>query len=269
MRRRQTPRPQATAGAPTVELRRMTAARPLLFSLLAAVALAGCAPAPKGGGINDPYEAQNRAVHRFNVGLDKDLLKPSSNVYGKVLPAPLRQGVSNVSSNLSEPSYVLNDLLQGNLAAGVQNLFRFVLNTTAGVGGLFDTATAIGLAPRPNDFGRTLHVWGARQGAYLEVPFLGPSTERDLTGTIVDFAINPLRFALNGNERNAALLAEAGAKLGTRYRFSSTIDSILYGSADSYAQERLLYLQSRDHTLGIKSKTNQEFLDPYEDSYGN
>jgi len=194
-----------------VELRRMTAARPLLFSLLAAVALAGGAPAPKGGGINDPYEAQNRAVHRFNVGLDKDLLKPSSNVYGKVLPAPLRQGVSNVSSNLSEPSYVLNDLLQGNLAAGVQNLFRFVLNTTAGVGGLFDTATAIGLAPRPNDFGRTRHVWGARQGAYLEVPFLGPSTERDLTGTIVDFAINPLRFALNGNERNAALLAEAAA----------------------------------------------------------
>ncbi|GHD99120.1 hypothetical protein U879_05265 [Defluviimonas sp. 20V17] len=269
MRRRQTLRPQANPGAPIVDLRRLPAARPLLFGTLAAVALAGCAPAPKGGGVNDPYEAQNRAVHRFNVDLDKTLLKPSANAYGSAVPAPLRQGVSNVASNLSEPSYFVNDLLQGNLAAGVQNLFRFVLNTTAGVGGLFDPSTAIGLAPRPNDFGRTLHVWGARQGAYLEVPILGPSTERDLTGTIVDFAINPLRFALNGNERKAALLAEAGAKLETRFRFSSTIDSILYGSADSYAQERLLYLQNRDYALGIKSKTNQEFLDPYEDPYGN
>lgn len=240
-----------------------------MLGIVAAIGLAGCAPAPKGGGVNDPFEAQNRAVHRFNVGLDKHLLKPTSNVYGHILPQPVRQGVSNFASNLGTPSYIVNDLLQGNLHDGVQNMFRFVLNTTAGIGGIFDPATALGIASKPNDFGRTLYTWGARQGAYLEVPFLGPSTERDFAGTVVDFAIDPLRFALNGDERTGALVAEIGSKLGKRYRFSSTIDSILYGSPDSYVQERLMFLQNRDHVLGIKSKQNEEFIDPYEDPYGN
>lgn len=243
--------------------------RVVALGLVAAAALSACAPAPKGGGVNDPYEAQNRAVHRFNVGLDKVVLNPTSKAYGTVLPSPVRTGVSNFASNLGLPSDILNDLLQARLADGVQNFFRFMVNTTAGIGGIFDPATAIGIPAKPNDFGRTLHVWGVRQGAYLEVPFLGPSTQRDFTGTIVDFALNPLHFAnLNTDQRDVVFGSEIGSKLGNRYRYSSTIDSILYGSSDSYAQERLLFLQNRDYFLGIKSKTNEAFIDPYEDPYG-
>ncbi|WP_233192770.1 MlaA family lipoprotein [Acidimangrovimonas sediminis] len=238
------------------------------LGVVAALALSACAPAPKGGGINDPYEKQNRAVHRFNVGLDRHLVKPTSNVYGHVVPEPIRQGVANFASNLSQPSYILNDLLQGDVGDGAHTLFRFVVNTTAGVGGIFDPATALGINDQPNDFGHTLSVWGARQGAYLEVPVLGPSTERDLTGTVVDLAINPMNFLLNGDERKGGFVVQVFKKLGNRYKYSSTVDSILYGSGDSYAQERLIYLQSRDYQLGIKSK-DDAFTDPYEDPYGN
>lgn len=256
--------PRPAASHPAKRLR----APALIAGLAVAIGLAGCAPAPKGGGINDPFETQNRAVHRFNVAVDKNVLRPGSNAYGKIIPGPVRQGVNNFASNLGVPSDILNDLLQGDVADGAHNVFRFVLNTTVGVGGLFDPATALGIEPKPNDFGHTLHVWGARQGAYLEVPLLGPSTERDLAGTVVDFATNPLRFALNGNERTTAMLSQVFSKLGDRYRFSNTVDSILYQSADSYAQARILYLQNRDHELGIKSK-DQAFTDPYEDPYGN
>lgn len=242
--------------------------RALAVGLIALV-LAGCAPAPKGGGINDPYEAQNRAIHRFNVSLDKHLLRPGSSFYGKIIPSPVRQGVSNFASNLSVPSTILNDFLQGDVADGGHNIFRFVVNTLVGVGGLFDPATALGIDSKPNDFGHTLHVWGVREGAYLEIPALGPSTQRDLAGTVVDFALNPLRLALNGQDRSIATGAQILSKLGKRYRFSGTVDSILYGSADSYTQERLMYLQNRHYDLGIKPKSDQAFTDPYEDPYGN
>lgn len=260
-------RPEVHPTASPRSTRRLRA--PIVIAgLVVATGLAGCAPAPKGGGVNDPFEKQNRAVHQFNVTVDKTLLRPGSNAYGRIIPAPLRQGVNNFASNLGVPSDILNDLLQGDVADGAHNVFRFVLNTTVGVGGLFDPATALGIEPKPNDFGRTLHVWGARQGAYLEVPFLGPSTERDLAGTVVDFATNPLRFALNGRERNIAMLSQVFSKLGDRYRFSNTVDSILYQSADSYAQARILYLQNRNHELGVKSN-DEAFTDPYEDPYGN
>lgn len=236
-----------------------------LAALVLATALSACSPAVEKGKINDPFEANNRAAHRFNVSLDKTVLKPLSSAYGGVLPMPVRDGVGHFAANLNEPSNVVNNLLQAKLDKSVASLFRFAINTTVGVGGLFDPATAMGLPSAKTDFGATMHAWGAPEGAYLELPLLGPSTERDFAGTIVDMAMNPLNFALNGTEQDVALGAKIASRVGDRYRFSDTVDSILYDSADGYAQARLLYLQNRHYELGIAAP--DAYFDPYEDPY--
>ena len=233
-----------------------------LLSCLAAF-VSGCAGAADPGvGINDPNEAQNRQIHEFNKAVDRSVLRPASRVYS-VLPDPVERGVSNVASNLDLPGDVVNGLLQGRPVAAIQNTARFVVNTTVGIAGLFDPASAIGLNARPTDFGETLHVWGASEGTYGEVPFLGPKTERDLAGTVVDVALNPLRLILPAPERRIALGAKAGATLGDRARYTETLDGVLYESADSYAQTRLLYLQNRRHALGQTGAAGDGFIDPY------
>ena len=138
-----------------------------------------------------------------------------------------------------------------------------------GVGGIFDTSTMLGLPGKPTDFGETLHVWGFDEGPYLEVPFSGPSTVRDATGTVVDIVMNPVRLAVPKREAMAATAIKLFSRVGDRDRFSETIESILYDSADSYAQARLLYLQNRRFTLnrGATATTEDEYIDPYEDPY--
>ena len=145
------------------------------------------------------------------------------------------------------------------------------MNSTIGVVGLFDPATEFGIVGKETDFGETLHVWGAGEGNYVELPFLGPSTERDMVGIAVDAALNPWRYVLPRKELNATTgLGLAGSVLD-RSRYSETVDSILYDSADSYAQARLIYLQNRRFKLGQTAggAADDAFEDPYEDPYGN
>ena len=239
--------------------------RALLATVLGAT-LAGCAAAPAPQGVTDPNETANREIHAFNRGVDKVLVRPAAGVYGSVLPAPIKRGVSNFASNLDAPGDVANNLLQGRIGNAGQNTLRFAVNTVFGIGGLFDTATAIGLPGKPTDFGETLHVWGVGEGNYVELPFVGPSTERDFVGIIVDVALNPVRLALPEPEASYATVAKLGSKLGDRDRYSDIIDQVLYESADSYAQSRLLYLQSRRFALG-QTATDDSFVDPYEDPY--
>jgi phospholipid-binding lipoprotein MlaA len=238
-------------------------------ALAMAASLAGCGPAPVAQGINDPDEAQNRQTHEFNRALDRAFFRPASGAYGGAIPEPVRQGVSNFAANLDLPGDVLNSIAQGRAGPAAENTLRFALNATVGIGGLFDPARALGLNGRPTDFGETLHVWGVAEGAYHELPLLGPSTDRDTVGALVDFALNPLRLALPRREANAAVVASFGSTLGDRYRFADTFDSILYESADSYAQTRLLYLQNRRFQLGqtATDAAGEDFVDPYEDPY--
>lgn len=236
----------------------------VLFSLF----LTACtAPAPTDA-INDPDEAHNRDIHEFNRGLDKVLFRPASTAYGTIVPMPVQQGVSNFAKNLDLPADVINNVLQARPGNALHNTARFVVNTVVGIGGLFDPAKSIGLAGKKTDFGETLHVWGAGEGTYVEFPAYGPSTERDAIGLIVDFFGNPVSYILPSPERYVGTAAGVGSILSDRNRYSATIDSILYESADSYAQARLLYLQHRRFELGQTAKTNDEaFLDPYEDPY--
>ncbi len=239
-----------------------------LPGIVALFVLWACA-APVPSGINDPDEAANRQIHAFNRTVDRALLKPASGAYGGVIPEPLRQGVSNFASNLDIPGDVANGLLQGRPGKAMENTLRFAINSTLGIGGLFDPARAMGIEGDPTDFGETLHVWGVPEGAYQELPLVGPSTDRDTVGAIVDLALNPVRLAFPGRLGTAATVAGVAETLGDRYRFSDTVDSVLYDSADSYAQARLLYLQNRRYELGQTGAGGAEddFVDPYEDPY--
>jgi phospholipid-binding lipoprotein MlaA len=159
----------------------------------------------------------------------------------------------------------VNNVLQLRLVKASENLLRFGMNTVFGLGGLFDVASAAGMPENDTDFGETRHVWGVGEGAYLEVPFIGPSTERDLAGAVVDILIDPLN-QLPRKERLAATGAKVAGKIADRGRYSGLTDSVLYESADSYTQARLLYLQNRRFELGQTSDEGS-FVDPYEDPY--
>lgn len=227
--------------------------------------LAACAPAPAPLDLNDPDEAKNREIHAFNSALDTAFLRPAGIALTEVLPQPMLRGVSNFAANLDLPGAVLNDVLQLRLGRAVENTLRFAINTTIGVGGLMDPASALGVLGDPTDFGETLHVWGVAEGAYGELPLLGPTTDRDALGTMVDLALNPLRLIVPQDLGWVPLSAEALSLVADRGRYLETFDSILYDSADSYAQARLLYLQNRRFELGIAAA--EAYDDPYEDPY--
>lgn len=241
-------------------------------ALVAAAVLTACStyqdPATRTAGVNDPYEAENRQVHAFNKGLDKNLVRPVSKGYAAVVPPEIRDTVNNFSTNLSMPGVALNSLLQGDLRGAGLASTRFVMNTTIGLAGFVDAATELNIPQHDTDFGETLAVWGVGEGAYVELPVIGPSTQRDAVGFVTDVLANPLTIVtLNTSpEQYIPPAAVAGSVLNDRDRLSGTIDSILYESADSYALSRSIYLQNRRFELegGDASDEVDPFLDPYD-----
>lgn len=227
--------------------------------------LGACGPAvlPGADTINDPGEDSNRAMHEFNVAVDRAIVRPLSLGYGTAVPAPLRDGIGNFSSNLDQPLYVLNDILQLRLDDAMRNTFRFLMNSTFGLGGLLDPASDAGLFAEQTDFGETLHVWGASEGAYVVLPLLGPSTTRDTVGFIVDRVMNPTRLAFSPPESDYVTGATVVSVFNTRYQLSDEIDRLYFDSADGYAQARLIYLQNRRYEL--RGAVQPEYFDPYAD----
>jgi len=225
--------------------------------------ISACAHAPVATGINDPWESTNRATHEFNKSTDSGLVSRAAQVYVTVVPEPAVNSISNFADNLSTPQLVVNNLLQADGKGAFINTVRFVVNSTIGWGGLFDIATMAGIYEEETDFGETLHVWGAREGPYLELPILGPSTERDTIGRVVDLFTNPLGYILPEPEKYASPASKLLKTFGNRGRYSNTVDSVLYDSADSYAQTRSTYLQTRRYQLGGGAGA----ADPYDDPY--
>lgn len=248
-----------------MSLNKIVKLRQITLGCAAALALAGCTPPDGSGGVNDPFEASNRKNHEFNKSVDRALLRPASNTYGQVVPDPLRQGVSNFAGNVGLPGAIVNNVLQGDIGGAANNTLRFVVNSTLGLGGLFDPSTGLGLEEVEADFGSTLAAWGVGEGAYMELPFLGPSTERDAVGTLLDIVLDPLGHAIGAPEQSYLQAAKLGGGLNSRYTYSDTVDSVLYDSADSYAQSRLIYLQNRRFELG--ADVEDDYYDPYEDPY--
>lgn len=243
-----------------------SALRGPLVAMAAALGLAACTPAPPDVEFWDPYEERNRRVHERNQALDDRVFSGGASGYDRAVPAPVRRGVSNFAANAGEPSNFVNALLQGRIDNAVANSFRFILNTTVGIGGLVDVADAMGIQPRRTDFGETLHVWGAPEGAYLELPVLGPSTERDLAGSVVDILIDPLNHISPRATRNrlagVRLGARALSRIDERAEYSDFYEALIGESAESYIQTRNTYLQFRRFRLdGIQE---EEVFDPYE-----
>ena len=148
--------------------------------------MAGCA-APKNPDPRDPWEGFNRGVYKFNDSVDRVVFKPVAQAYTYVTPQPVRSCVHNIFSNVGDLWSGANSMLQGRGHDFVNTLGRFLFNTTMGVGGCFDVASANGARKIPNDFGTTLGVWGIGQGPYLVLPFFGSSTIRDGVGLAGDF----------------------------------------------------------------------------------
>jgi len=232
-----------------------------------AVLLSACSVPDEPTDIHDPYERTNRAIHAYNKGSDRAFFRPVSQFYGKSVPAGVRRSLTNAAANLDTPRSVVNDVLQGDIEDAVHNTFRFLINTTIGVFGLFDPAgNSFGIEPRETGFGDTLAVWGVQEGAYLELPLFGPSTERDAVGQIVDILANPINTVLPDDGDTIASLTSFPSVFNSRYEYADTVDSILYESEDSYTQLRLFYLDSRRFELAGQTFAGNAF-DPYEDLY--
>ncbi|MFC3061802.1 MlaA family lipoprotein [Paenirhodobacter populi] len=238
----------------------------LCGAVITAVALGGCGvQTPQPSGIDDPYESSNRSIHAFNKGFDEVVFKAPP---GKPRSIDNRftRSVSNVGSNLGLPGKVVNSVLQGRPEPAVKNTFRFLLNSTIGIAGIFDPAgAAFGLPAEYTDFGETLAVWGVHEGSYVELPFYGPSTTRDAIGTAVDIVMNPVGSVFRGSDAVGATTAQVAGKAADRKIYGDAVESILYDSADSYAQARLLYLQNRRYHLAGQENNDADAWDPYSD----
>ena len=162
-----------------------------LAAIFLLTALGACTAPQPGAEFNNPYEARNRAIHEFNKSIDQAALRPAGQA-AAALPEGITQPVQNFADTLALPGMIINGVLQGDADGAITNFMRLVINLTLGVGGLADVAAEVGLEEESTDFGETLHVWGIPEGAYVELPVLGPSTERDAVGEIVDLVLNPL-----------------------------------------------------------------------------
>lgn len=230
--------------------------------LLLVTACSAPGPDHRPGDIFDPYEASNRINHEFNRGSDRSVARKISVGYAETVPEDLQMTVRNFARNTAEPSHFVNNIMQLNVEGAFLNLVRFAINSTLGFAGLADVAGDFGIARADTDFGQTMHFWGAPEGAYLELPVIGPTTERDAIGQVVDLFTNPLSTALPAPERYYGTGARLVSRLGDRGRFAGTVDSILHESADSYAQTRLMYIQSRRFELGDTGEADWD--DPYD-----
>ena len=195
---------------------------------------------------NDPLEPMNRVTFAFNQGVEKVFLRPAAKVYRTVLPDPLRGSIRNALNNLGEPVTFTNDLLQGEGKRAGIALGRFVINSTLGIGGLFDPATHLGLAYHKEDFGQTLGVWGVGEGFYLVLPLLGPSNGRDAVGRIGTIAMDPFFWLLTDSDvAYLRFVRRSISGIDTLSRNLEKLDALKRASLDYYSAVRFAYRQSR------------------------
>jgi len=195
----------------------------------------------------DPWEPFNRRMHAFNNAVDRTIARPLALTYVEVVPRPVRLGVSNFFANLGQPISALNALLQGKPAQAGHSLGRFLLNSTLGIGGVFDPATDANLANRSEDFGQTLGVWGWRRSRYVELPLFGPRTVRDVFGLVGDAPLSPIRQISDDPTR---IFLQGLQLVDVRTQLLS-IDAMREGAIDDYALYRDSWLQRRNYQIGF------------------
>ena len=196
--------------------------------------------------VNDPAEPTNRVFYKVNDTLDAYIMRPVAKGYVHVTNQPIRDHVGDFVSNIGEPARTLNFALEGMQQDAGVSFLRFLVNSTIGIGGIFDPATHLGLPETDTDFGMTLAIWGVPDGPYLYLPVFGPSGARDVWNLPVEYFATPMEVA----PASAALTdfgdSETGLHLiNTRASLLDTIDQIKGTALDPYATFRSLYRQSR------------------------
>ncbi|MGH8138023.1 MAG: MlaA family lipoprotein [Steroidobacteraceae bacterium] len=233
-----------------------TACAPLL--VVACLTLFGCATLPNAKrDPRDPWERMNRTTYRVNDAVDHAITRPIAVTYRRITPQFVQTGVSNFVDNFEYPITIVNDLLQAKFKPFFQDIGRLVINTTVGVGGLFDPATAAGLDKNNEDFGQTMGRWGMHPGPYLVIPLLGPSDVRDALGRVPDsYLFAPQSYINDWRIRYGLWGLEL---LDTRAHLLDT-EKALEGVYDRYAFIRNAYLQRRRYlvTDGRESDEQQD-----------
>ncbi len=221
----------------------------ILFGV--AVILSGCATtgvAEQSTVANktDPYENFNRKMFVFNDGVDNYVAEPISNAYKWITPQFMQTGVFNFFNNLKNVNVVINDVLQAKFSQSAEDTGRFAINSTVGLGGLFDVAKHVGLEQNEEDFDQTLAVWGVPQGSYLVLPLLGPSTARGIPGAVFDTAANPASYV--------GMPVQLVSMLNSRASAEGALKFIDEAALDPYVFTRESFLQWRNN-LATDGKT--------------
>lgn len=231
--------------------------RPLLFVLAfaGAAVLSGCATPPPASDpealaefkeTNDPLEPMNRVFYNVNNALDVVILRPIALGYRAAVPQPVQTGVHNVLTNLSTPVVFGNDVLQGKPQRAAETMARLLINTTLGLGGIFDVANRLGVPQHDSDFGMTLAVWGLPDGVFLFLPVLGPTNPRDTVGFGVDTLADPFNWLGQGDTVEALRWTRTGlGAVDARSRVIDDLDKITSQALDPYATIRSLSRQHR------------------------
>jgi phospholipid-binding lipoprotein MlaA len=219
----------------------------VLAALLSCLALAGCATGqttltdPE----RDPWEGYNRKIHAFNKGFDKAIFRPVAKGYDYVMPDAPQRGVRNFFRNLNYPVTLLNSLLQGKMERAFTAPGRFLMNSSIGLLGFFDVATKVGIPYYDEDFGQTLAVWGWKNSRYLEMPFIGPYTVRDLAGRSFYGYAHPISYAIREHDNYWPLVGDLISLRAELLPLQADIDA----AADPYVLIRDVYLQRREFEI--------------------
>ena len=208
--------------------------------------------------VNDPLEEINRTFFNINEKVDEVALKPIALTYSKT-PDPIKNGITNFFRNLKEIDNTLNQVLQGKPKYAVNDLSRFLINSTLGIGGILDPASSMGLERHDEDFGQTLGLWGVSPGPYLMVPFLGPSSTRDLLSRPIS---SFLEVTFHMDDSNVRLSLSALDAIETRERLLE-VESLLSG--DKYNFVRDSYSQSREYEIKDGLNVEDAFTDDMDD----
>ena len=231
---------------------------PVLLCLL----MIGCAAAPAKRDPRDPWERMNRTTYKFNDRFDKAIARPVARTYIRITPQFVRTGVSNFMDNLTSPVTIVNGLLQAKFVQAASDTGRLLLNTTVGVGGLLDPATAAGLDKHDEDFGLTLGHWGVHPGPYLVIPFLGFSDVRDGVGRVADIYMTPTHYIQNNTASWSLWFVEV---LDARARLMGQ-NALIDQAFDPYTFTRNAYLARRHFLVTGESEEPED--DTGDDSSG-